>query len=68
MENNSIAGLIVIYEGLWSDPVAQAFIGLIIVCLVVGILLVRVPGTKARKIVSIMPSALTKLALLEVSS
>ena len=64
MENNSILSLKVIYEGLWTDPVAQGFISIIIIWLVIGILLLRMSWPQARKFVSITPSALTTLGIL----
>jgi len=64
LENNSIVGLIVIYEGLWSDPVAKGFILIIIGWLVVGLVLMFQPRPEARKFVSITPSALTTLGIL----
>ena len=56
--------MVVIYEGLWSDPVAKGFIFIIIGWLVVGIVLLRQPWAQARKFVSITPSALTTLGIL----
>lgn len=64
LEPNSITSLRIIFEGLWSDPVAQTFISIIVGWFLFAILLVRSKLAQARKFCAITPSSLTTLGIL----
>ena len=64
MDNNSIKSLQIIYEGLWTDPVARFFLLIIFGWLLAGLLSLRVKLPQAKKFVMITPSALTTLGIL----
>ena len=66
LEPKSVTDLRIIFEGLWSDQIAQTFISVIIGWFLFAILMMRSKLEQARKFCAIMPNSLTSLGILGI--